>query len=102
MGMGCSWLKWVGHLGLKWVGYLWLEGWDIYGSNGWGSYGKVSYCLERYPRKTLVFRGVPFPVIALPRVFVPLNSRPVAYYSKGGTTPRLITVQFNVVGAFLT
>ena len=39
--------------------------------------------------KMLVFRGVPFPILAWPRVLVPLNSRPVAYYRKGGTTPCL-------------
>ena len=43
-----------------------LNGWDIYGSNGWDSYGKMSYCFfGRYAQKrTLVFKGVPFPVIA--------------------------------------
>ena len=40
-------------------------------------------------KKTLVFSGVPFPVIAWPQVSLPLNSRPMAYYRKGGTTPRL-------------
>ena len=37
----------------------------------------------------LVVRGVPFPIIERLQVSVPLNSRPVAYYRKGGTTPRL-------------
>ena len=41
-----------------------LNGWGIYGSNGWDSYGKVSYFFGRYAQKTLVFRGVPFPVLA--------------------------------------
>ena len=39
--------------------------------------------------KILVFRGVPFLVIAWPQVLVPLNSQLVVYYRKGGTTPRL-------------
>ena len=37
----------------------------------------------------LVFREVPFPVIAWPQILVHLNSRPVAYYKDGGTTPHL-------------
>ena len=55
--------------------------------------GAVSYCFweicSKKINKILVFSGVPFPVLACPRVSVPLNSRPVAYYRKGGTTPRL-------------
>ena len=40
-------------------------GWGIYGLNGWGIYGEVSYCfLGDMLKKTLVFREVPFPVIA--------------------------------------
>ena len=64
-------LKWVGHLPLRWVGQLWqsvlLFFWEIW---------------------TLVFRGLPFPVITWPWVLVPLNSWPVGYY-KGDTTPHL-------------
>ena len=37
----------------------------------------------------LVIRGVPFPIIERLQVSVPLNSRPVAYYRKGGITPCL-------------
>ena len=37
----------------------------------------------------LVVRGVPFPIIERLQVSLPLNSRPVAYYRKGGTTTRL-------------
>ena len=59
------WNMGVGHLWLKWVGQLWQS------------------------KLSLVFRGVPFPVLAWPRVSVPLNSWPMAYYRKGGTTPRL-------------
>ena len=50
------------------------NGWGIYGLNGWGSYGKVSCCFVwKYAQKKLVFREVPFPVIAWPQVLVPLN-----------------------------
>ena len=37
----------------------------------------------------LVIRGVPFLILIRLRVSVPLNSRPVAHYRKGGTTPHL-------------
>ena len=43
----------------------------------------------RYTRKHWSFRGVPFLVITWLRVLVPLNSWPMAYYRKGGTTPHL-------------
>ena len=38
-------------------------------------------CCGKMLKKKLVFRGVPFPIITWPQVLVPLNSRPVAYYS---------------------
>ena len=71
-----------------------LNGWGIYGLNGWGIYdlngckwmGRLVTVFGRYAQKNiLVFRGVPFPVLAWPQVSVPLNSRPVAYNRKGGT-----------------
>ena len=44
--------------------------------NGWGTYDKVSCCFVwKYAQKILVFRGVPFPIIAWPQVVVPFNSR---------------------------
>ena len=53
----------------------------------------------RYAQKTLVFRGVPLPVITWPQVSVPLNSRPVAFYRKGGTTtPSLLSGALLLVG----
>ena len=87
MGMGYLWLNgwgiyhlmggafmayWVGHLWLNgWgichlmEGHLSLNGWGTYGLNGWGSYDKVSCCFVwKYAQKLLVFRGVPFPIIA--------------------------------------
>ena len=39
--------------------------------------------------RRLVIRGVPNPIIAGPQVSVPLISRPVVCYGKGGTTPIL-------------
>ena len=66
-----------GHFWLKWEGHWWLNGCGMYDINAWGSYGKVSYCfLGDMLKKTLVLRGVPFPVISWPRVLVPLNSQP--------------------------
>ena len=56
-------LGWGIH-GLDGWGIHGLDGWGIYGSNKWGTYGKVSYCfLEDMLKKTLVFRGVLFPVL---------------------------------------
>ena len=93
MGMGHLWLNgwgihglmggtfmayWVGHLQLKWVGQSWLLA---------VSFGKML-------KKMLVFRGVPFPIIAWQQVSVPLNSRPVAHYREGGTTPHLRLVLY--------
>ena len=79
--VGHLWLKWVGHLGLKWVGHLWLK---------WvGQLWQSEILFLDMLKKSLVFRGVPFPVLAWPRVSVPLNSRPMAYYRKSGTTSRL-------------
>ena len=52
-GWGILWLKWVWHLWLKWVGHLWLK---------W--MGRLVTVFERYAQKILVFRGVPFPVLA--------------------------------------
>ena len=40
-------------------------------------------------QKMQVVRRVPFQIIALPQVSVPLNSLPVAYYRKGRITPCL-------------
>ena len=37
---------------------------SIYDLNGWYSFGKVSYCFGGHAQRTLVFRGVLFPVIA--------------------------------------
>jgi len=61
MGMGNLCLIMVGHLWLIMVGafrvWVWLK-W-------WGSYEKVSCCFVwKYVIKMLVFRGVPFPIIA--------------------------------------
>ena len=65
-------------------------GGGIYGLDGWASYDLVSSCFVwKYAQKMLVFRGVPYPIITWPQVSVPLNSWPVAYYRKGGTTPHL-------------
>ena len=50
---------------------------------------QVSVLFGRMLKKMLVFRGVPFLIITWPQVSVPLNSRPVAYYREGGTTPHL-------------
>ena len=55
--MGRLWLKWVGHLWLKWVEHLWLK----WVGQLWQS--KLLF-FGRYAQKTLVFRGVPFPVLA--------------------------------------
>ena len=78
------------HNGIWGWGIYGFNGWDIYDSNGWNSYGKVCFCFfGRYAQKILDFRGVPFPVITWPWVSVPLNSQSMAYYRKGGTTPRL-------------
>jgi len=50
---GAFMAQWVGHLGCG------------YGLNGWGSYVKVSCCFVwKYAQKMLVFRGVPFLIIA--------------------------------------
>ena len=73
-GWGIYDFKWVRHLQLRWVGQLWQTELLFFG---------------RYAQKTLVFRGVPFLVLAWPRVSVPLNSWPVPYYRKGGITPHL-------------
>ena len=50
-------------------GFVACNGWGIYdlrcgyGLNGWASYGKVSCCfIWKYAQKTLVFRGVHFPI----------------------------------------
>ena len=48
---------------------------------------RASCCFVR--KNVLVFRGVPFPIIAWPQVSIPLNSRPVDCYREGGTTPHL-------------
>ena len=59
------------------VGQLSLNGWDICGlKKGWDSYGKVSCFIWKYTQKVLVFRGVPFLIIAWPQVSVSLNSQP--------------------------
>ena len=47
IGIRHSWLLWVGYLWLKWLGQLFM----------------LSF-FGRYAWKTLVFRGIPFPVIA--------------------------------------
>ena len=39
-----------------------LNRYGIYDFNGWDIYGEVSYCFQK-KNKTLVFRGVPFPII---------------------------------------
>ena len=82
-----------------WVGHLWLNGWGIHDLmcghlwlNWWGIYGKVSCLIWKYAQQMLVFKRVPFHVIAWPQVLVSLNSRPVAHYRKGGTTPQLRVV----------
>ena len=66
-------------LWLKWVGQLWQS--------------KLPFRLE-ICSKMLVFRGVPFPIIAWLQVSVPLNSWPVTYYREGGTTPHLRLLLF--------
>jgi len=82
------------------MGHLWLNRWDVSWLHGWAfmAYmqigGAVTYdncCFFwKYAQKMLVFRGVPFPVIAWPQASVPLNSWPVAYYREGGTIPHLV------------
>ena len=69
MGMGHLCLIMGGAFMAKWVGNLWLiMGGALgcgYGLNRWGSYDKVSCCFVwKYAKKMLVFRGVPFPIIA--------------------------------------
>ena len=45
----------------------------------------MSYCFfGRYLQKNTGLRGVPFPVIAWPRVYVLLNSQPVAWKERAG------------------
>jgi len=66
MGMGylggAFMAYWVGHL---WWAFISLNGWGTYGLNGWGSNGKLLFHLK-ICSKMLVFRGVPFPIIAWP------------------------------------
>ena len=83
--VGNLWLKWVGHLWLKWVGYLWQMGGAFMAQMD----GGVDRFFWEICSKTLVIRGVPFLVFTWPRVLVPLNSSPMAYYRKGRTTPCL-------------
>ena len=96
MGMGHLWLTWMGHLWLKWVGHLWLK-WVGHLRLKWVGHlwfiwiGQLSFVFFffRYAQNMPVFRGVPFLVLEWPWASVPLNSWPVAYYRKGGTTPHL-------------
>ena len=69
-----------------------LSGWGIYGSNGWGSCVKVSYCFagDVLKKKKALASGEYISGHHMTtQVWVPLNSQPVFYYGKGGTTPRL-------------
>ena len=59
IGMGHSWLIWVGHLR--------LIRWGICGLLGETVYGKVSYC---YWERRTGLQGVPFQVITWPWVFL--------------------------------
>ena len=61
---------WVGHLSLNgqgsfhlMSGALWFNRWGTYGLNGCDSNGKLLFRLE-VCSKMLVFRGVPFSIIA--------------------------------------
>ena len=72
MGMGHLWCKWVRHLQLRWVRQLWRSELLFFGGD--------------MLKNTLVFRGVLFLVIEWPQV---VNSWPMAYYRKGGTTSHL-------------
>ena len=59
---------------------------EIYGLNGWGSYGKVTVFREL--KKHWSLGEYPF-CHHMTRVSIPLNSWPMVYYRKGGTTPSL-------------
>ena len=70
MRMGHSWLN---------LQRAQIHGWSIYDSNRWGSYGKISSCFLGICSKALVFRWVPFPLIARSQVLIPWDSWLVTY-----------------------
>ena len=50
----------------------------------WDSYGKVSYCFLEDMLTNTGLQGSTLSSHCMTMVLVPLNSRPVAYYRKGG------------------
>ena len=88
----CTHMKCEVKMGIWEWGHLWfiiggafMTMCEHYGLDGWGSYDQVMCCFFwEYAKKMLVFRRVPFLIIAWPQVSVPLSSWPVAYYREGG------------------